>query len=255
MILTVNIHPTAIKVARSGQGGRNVSLEMTDATGHSVASIFLENAGDAGHLVSAAVDALSMLVETETDHAIAADLDGQAASALPDTEPEPGRDSYSRFYKLVDSDGYDVEAGGFRRFTRSEARQHEADGQGRAVPCRAIDLASIGYADLTEAADRILHGEPADVDEQIRRDGEALGRRIAADEGLEPEQLWVVVNVEPDGRRVTVSDPRPKHLAEQWVKHEARFYPGTLEVALAGPDDLDDARQLSAVDDEDGEQR
>lgn len=98
MILTVNIHPTAIKVARSGQGGRNVALEMTDATGGTVASIFPGTVEGWTELINLAHEGRARQVEAEAGHAIAGDLD-----------------------------------------------------------------------------------------ERLRRDGEALGRRIAADEGIEPK--------------------------------------------------------------------
>ena len=57
----------------------------------------------------------------------------------------------------------------------------------------------------------------------------------------EAAQLYVVVNVEPDGRRVTVTDPMPKAEAERWAKHEAPLFAGHLEVRPATQADLDDA--------------
>lgn len=40
MILTVNIHPTGFRIIRAGQGGRTVAIDMPDATGNTMASIF-----------------------------------------------------------------------------------------------------------------------------------------------------------------------------------------------------------------------
>jgi hypothetical protein len=77
VILTVNIHPTAIKVARSGQGGRNVALEMTDATGSTIASIFLASVEDANRLLGVVSEAKHMLIGSDADHAIAGDVDAQ----------------------------------------------------------------------------------------------------------------------------------------------------------------------------------
>jgi hypothetical protein len=156
VILTVNIHPTAIKVARSGQGGRNVALEMTDATGSTVASIFPGTVEGWTELINLAHEGRARQVEADSDHAIA-----------------------------------------------------------------------------------------ADVDEQLRRDGEALGRRIAADEGIEPAPLYVVWEIDdrdPEGpRRTVVTDPMQEGAAKLFAEREASYFAGRLEAAPARPEDLDDA--------------
>lgn len=64
-------------------------------------------------------------------------------------------------------------------------------------------------------------------------------------EHSEPEQLYVVVNVEPsaepEGRRVTVTDPKPLAEAERFACEEAWSFAGRLEVVPATQADLDDA--------------
>lgn len=64
-------------------------------------------------------------------------------------------------------------------------------------------------------------------------------------EHSEPEQLYVVVNVEPsaepEGRRVTVTDPKPLAEAEQWASDNDWSFAGHLEVHPARREDLDDA--------------
>jgi hypothetical protein len=84
----------------------------------------------------------------------------------------------------------------------------------------------------------------ADVDHAIAADlDEQTATRVPLDVvGDEPRpDLYVVVNVEPDGRRVTVTDPGLKDQCERYVRENARYHAGTLEVAPARPEDLDDA--------------
>lgn len=56
----------------------------------------------------------------------------------------------------------------------------------------------------------------------------------------EAPPLYVVVNVEPDGNRVTVTDPKPLAEAERFAEREAPYFAGRLEVAPARPEDLAD---------------
>jgi hypothetical protein len=96
-------------------------------------------------------------------------------------------------------------------------------------------------------ADRAIAG---DLDERLQKDGDALGRRIAADEGIEPAPLYVVWEIDdrdPEGpRRTVVTDPMQEGAAKLFAEREASYFAGRLEVAPARPEDLDDA---------DGEQR
>lgn len=53
-------------------------------------------------------------------------------------------------------------------------------------------------------------------------------------------QLYVVVNVEPGGHRVGVTDPMSAGHAEQFADREAPYFAGRLEVVPARPEDLAD---------------
>ena len=60
-------------------------------------------------------------------------------------------------------------------------------------------------------------------------------------EQSEPEQLYVVTEVWPDGFRVTVTDPKPQAEAEKWVRDNGEMFACPLEVRPATQADLDDA--------------
>lgn len=100
-------------------------------------------------------------------------------------------------------------------------------------------------AAATEAK-RLLAGASAaaDLDRAIAADvaGQTATRVPLDAVGDEPRpDMFVVVNVEPDGHRVTITDPGLKDQCERYMRENARYHAGTLEVAPARPEDLDDA--------------
>jgi hypothetical protein len=100
---------------------------------------------------------------------------------------------------------------------------------------RKLAVAASEMADALSPRDDVDHAIAADVDAQLREDGEALGRKIAADEDIEPEQLFVVVEHHHEQGMITRMAAGTRLEADTFARDRADSFTGQLEVIPARP--------------------
>lgn len=170
MSITLHIHPDQFKVELGAAASDHPAYIVIgfDKT-HDVV-LFLDNPARCDALIAAATEAKRLLAgasaAADLDHAIAADVDEQTA---------PGE-----LYSVVNlHKGNATKLAGPMPLKEAEAFARQAYKV---------------YPGVTEVVPAPQSG---DVDARLRQDGEALGRRIAADEGIEPEPAgWACENCE-----------------------------------------------------------
>jgi hypothetical protein len=161
--ITLHIHPDQFKVYLGQAASDHPAYTTIDLDKAGSVSLFLNSPAKCDELIAAATEAKRLLTDAlirdrrcnaQPGHGDLLVCDREAGHAGPHFSP-------TRYLLWTETDGQ------VTTWTPAEEQGYDTP-----QPDAAADLD---------------HAIAADLDEQIRRDGDALGRRIAADEGIEPK--------------------------------------------------------------------